>query len=124
MISSALFSKVVRWCRPDSVRAPEQFSVTCDCLQEALPILAEQLKGFGCDVLFANRWSGIGASEAGEFVFKYRSGRLTVTVTKDFGHFPRLMLIGGIKQTIGEANEIVRRAADARFETSQESAEA
>jgi len=126
MMFSALCSKVVDRLRPSRVRAPEPLTVTCDCLPEALPILAEQLKGFGSNVLFANCRSGIVASEAGELFFNYAHGRLSVTVTRDLGHFPRLMLIGGIKQTVGEANEIVRRAhAESRsFETAQESAEA
>ena len=126
MMVSALFGSFVRWLRPSSVRAPQPVTVTCDCLPEALPILVLQLRGFGADVVVAKDWSGIVFSEAGEFVFKHQDDRLTVTVTKDLGHFPQLMLIGGIKQTIAEANELVRRAhAESRsVETILESAQA
>ena len=123
----ALFRSFVDSLKSSRVRAPKQLlSVTHDCLPEALPILAEQLRAFGARVSFSNGWSGVVASEAGELFFKYRGGSLTVTVTKDLWHFPRLMLIGGMRQTIEEANEIVLRAhAESRsFEIAQESAEA
>ena len=84
-----------------------EVKVKCD--PRALPILAQQLRAFGARVEFQNGWSGIVASEAGEMFFRYADETLTVTVTKDQGHFARLLLIGGIKQTIEEANETIRR---------------
>lgn len=106
----ALLSKLDRWLSSDGVRANEALTVTCNCLPEALPIVAKELRAFGARVTFEDGWAGVVASEAGTLTFKYSDGRLFVTVKEDFGHFPRLLLIGGIKQTVSEANEIARRA--------------
>lgn len=106
----ALLSKLDSWLSLDGVRANDAITVTCNCLPESLPVIAKELQAFGARVLFEDGWSGIVASESGTLRFKYSAGLLVVTITEDFGHFPRLLLIGGIKQTVSEANETVRRA--------------
>lgn len=104
----ALLGKLDRWL--DGVRANDTVTVTCNCMPEALPIVAKELRAFGATVSFENGWAGIVTSEAGTLTFIYSDGLLRVTVKKDLGHFPRMLLIGGIKQTVSEANEVARRA--------------
>lgn len=106
----ALLGKFDRWLGSDGVRANEAVTVTCNCLPEALPIVAKELRAFGARVSFENSWAGVVASEAGTLAFQYLDGLLFVTIKEDLGHFPRMLLIGGIKQTVSEANEIARRA--------------
>jgi hypothetical protein len=76
---------------------------------EVLPILKRQLEGFGCKVRFLSGTHGIVESIAGELTFDYSGRVLTVSVTKEFGHFSPNLLIGGIKQMVSEAREIVQR---------------
>lgn len=106
----ALLGKFDRWLTSDGVRANEAVTVTCNCLPEALPIVAKELRAFGARVSFENGWAGVVASEAGTLAFRYSDGLLFVTIKEDLGHFPRMLLIGGIKQTVSEANEIAQRA--------------
>ena len=93
-----------------SVRAPQNLIVRCPCDPEALSIVAKDLRAFGARVTFDQQWAGLVLSEAGTLFFRYDNGFLTVTVVEDKGHFSRSLMIGGVKQTIEEANEIVRRA--------------
>ena len=72
--------------------------------------MAKDLRAFGARVTFDQQWAGLVLSEAGTLFFRYDDGFLTVTVVEDKGHFSRSLMIGGVKQTIEEANEIVRRA--------------
>jgi hypothetical protein len=44
-------------------------------------------------------------SEAGAGIFAHDGKRLTVTITRDNGHFSRLMIKGGLRQLVGEAIE-------------------
>ena len=107
---SALLRACARWLRTSSVRAPQNLIVTCPCEPEALSIVAKELRAFGARVTLEQQWAGFVMSEAGTLFFRYDNGFLTVTVVEDKGHFSRSLMIGGVKQTIEEANEIVRRA--------------
>ncbi len=44
-------------------------------------------------------------SAAGAGTFAHDGKRLTVTITRDNGHFSRLMIKGGLRQLVGEAVE-------------------
>ena len=76
---------------------------------EVLPILKSQLEQFGCKVRFLSETHGIVESIAGELTFDYSGRVLTVSVTKEFGHFSPQLLIGGIKQMVSEAREMTQR---------------
>jgi len=119
----ALLRSVMRWLDLPGVRAPGKTCIACECSPEAVPILAEQLRAFGARVEFDDSWSGIVVSESGTLFFSHGYGMLVVIVQEDFGHFPKALLIGGIKQTIEEANEIVRRAHAVKFQTPMSAAE-
>ncbi len=107
---SALLRSIVRWFGSSDVRAPQNLIVLCPCEPEALPIIAEQLRAFGARVTFDRQWAGLVMSESGTLFFRYNNHVLTVSVVEDLGHFTRALMIGGVKQTVEEANEIVRRA--------------
>lgn len=107
----ALFRSLVRGLFGSGVRAPrEHIVVMCSCHAEALPLIAQQLRAFGAKVTFERQWAGLVMSEAGTLFFRYDDHILTVSVVEDRGHFSRSLLIGGIKQTVEEANEMVRRS--------------
>jgi hypothetical protein len=109
----ALFSKIVRRQKPDGVRALIPLTVRCERVPvEALCLLAKQLEMFGADVVFDSNRSGVVMSAAGTMSFFHDDYTLTVTIVEDLGHFPRPMVIGGIKQTVYEAVELhnVQRA--------------
>jgi len=74
---------------------------------EALPVLADQLRGFGVRMWFYNSYSGFGESVAGRFSFLHWASTLTVIVTEDRKHFPTALLIGGIRQLVEEAAALV-----------------
>jgi hypothetical protein len=74
---------------------------------DALSVIADQLREFGVKVWFYNAYSGTGLSEAGQFTFCLWASELTVTVTEDKGHFPKALLIGGIRQLVEEAAAFV-----------------
>lgn len=78
---------------------------------EALPLMSAQLEQFGSRVVFEQPHSGTVESVAGCLKFKLESGALQVKVEKDHGHFPELMLIGGMRQFVEEAVEMVARKA-------------
>jgi hypothetical protein len=106
----ALLSTIKRRLKLEGVRANEQMKIECrNVPEEAMPLIAEQLRAFGARVTFSGGWSGVVASIAGKMQFAYDRGTLTVTVLENAGHFPQALLIGGIKQTVEEACEIVRR---------------
>jgi hypothetical protein len=106
----ALLSGVDYIVNVDGVRANGHMKIECKNVpEEALPVIADQLRAFGARVRFSDGWSGVVSSIAGKLLFGYESGTLTVTVIEDAGHFPQAMLIGGIKQTVEEACEIIRR---------------
>jgi hypothetical protein len=105
----ALFRSVVERFGDSNVRAPQNLLVTCPCDPEALPIIARELRSFGARVTFERQWAGLVMSEAGTLFFRYNEGTLTIAVVEDRGHFARNLMIGGIKQTVEEANEEARR---------------
>jgi hypothetical protein len=107
----ALFSKLVRRLRLSRVRALKPLVVHCHGVSvEALPVLKRQLEEFGARVHFESETTGRVDSVSGSLAFIHDRHALTVTVIEDRGHFPRALMIGGIRQTVAEAQEIVQRA--------------
>lgn len=103
----ALFSKMVRRLKLSRVRALKPLTVRCERVPiEAISILEKELKMFGADVVFGTHRSGVVMSPAGTMSFFHDAGTLWVTIVEDLGHFPRAMVIGGIKQTVYEAVEL------------------
>jgi hypothetical protein len=49
---------------------------------------------------------GLFHSVAGEGTFAYDGKNLTVTITRNDGHFSNLMIKGGLKQLVSEAREV------------------
>jgi len=81
----------------------------------AIPLLAGQLRDHGALVRFdeQNPGSGLVRHESGTFSFTHRADLvLSVTILHTAGHFPRLMLIGGIRQLVEEAIERLQAADD------------
>jgi hypothetical protein len=70
-----------------------------------LSILKKQLEEFGAFVHFETPTRGTVVSIAGQLAFEHKGRRLTILVTDDQGHFPKSLLIGGIKQMVSEARE-------------------
>jgi hypothetical protein len=76
----------------------------------ALPVLYRQLEGFGSRIILEGEGRGMCEHFSGKMRFEHLDGVLTVRVIEDAGHFPRFMVLGGIRQTILEAVEIAERA--------------
>jgi hypothetical protein len=78
---------------------------------EVLPIVADYVRGFGVDVLFGEgKLRGAVRCVSGSAVFEHNGkedggGVLSVTVLRNEGHFTERMLIGGLRQLVGEAVE-------------------
>jgi hypothetical protein len=91
---------------------PEALRVNvADFPLDALPLLVADLSSFGAEIEFeVDRCSGVCITEAGRMKFRHDREGLTVEVIEDRGHFPRSMVIGGIRQTIQEAAERFRRS--------------
>jgi len=87
-------------------------SITCEPVPPAvLPILARQLRRFGARVEFESERAGVVKHLSGKLRFEHNgSARLHVAVIEECGHFPKSMLIGGIRQTVQEAVELARKA--------------
>jgi hypothetical protein len=75
----------------------------------ALPILYRQLEGFGSRILLESEGRGVCESVSGTMRFDHEGDVLTVRVVKDAGHFPRFLILGGIRQTILEAVELANK---------------
>jgi hypothetical protein len=75
---------------------------------QVLPVLKGQLEAFGAKVHFETPSSGHVDSIAGRLRFSHHGEILTVEVVQEHGHFPGAMLIGGMRQTVEEACELVR----------------
>lgn len=75
----------------------------------ALPILYQQLEGFGSTILLEDNSKGVCEHMSGTMRFEHVGDVLTVRVIKDNGHFPRLLILGGIRQTILEAVELANK---------------
>lgn len=71
----------------------------------ALPKLAEQLRSFGAEVRFHDETHGEVEHLSGVIEFEHRDEVLYLRVTKHAGHFPRLLLIGGMRQLVYETVE-------------------
>ena len=80
--------------------------------KEAVYLCAKQLTNFGCEVLFDTEFEDYLAGDvnsiSGRIKFTWQREELTVNVVKNMGHFPELLLLGGIKQLVDEACEDVR----------------
>lgn len=76
----------------------------------AVQVLASQLEAVGMVVTFDTLSLNAGSAHgiAGSLKFSHDGEHLTVTVTKDEGHFPRRMLLGGILQMVSEAVEATK----------------
>jgi hypothetical protein len=81
----------------------------------AIPALAEELRGYGAQVDFLDDRSGFCSHSAGLMQFEHTGGVLIVRVLKSRGHFPRLLIIGGIRQTVQEAGERFQQKVQAAF---------
>lgn len=75
----------------------------------ALPVLYRQLEGFGSRILLDGEGRGVCENIAGTMRFDLVDDVLTVRVIEDGGHFPRFMILGGIRQTILEAVELANK---------------
>jgi hypothetical protein len=89
-------------------------SIVVDCpnvTRAILPLLATQLESHGAHITFDTPASGIVQTVSGRMTFTHDdiASVLRVTVVDDAGHFPRMLLIGGIKQMVAEAVEAVTR---------------
>ena len=80
----------------------------------AIPILVEQLESYGARFTYAGNSAegSVCEHDSGVFRFRHEQNRLTVQLLMDFGHFPQSLLIGGIRQTVEEAVELVERGFD------------
>lgn len=79
---------------------------------EALPLMGQQLEQFGAAVTFDEPHAGFIESVAGSLRFRLdKGGALKVKLENNPGHFPPLMLIGGMRQFVEEAVEMVARKA-------------
>jgi len=84
---------------PTSPRRP---TVSVEGVSPAvISLLQKQLREFGATVTDDRV-----ISVSGEMTFRMVGSTLEVFVEKDFGHFPRMLLIGGIRQMIQEAMEL------------------
>ena len=80
---------------------------------ETIGPLTIELRRYGARVHFKdqNRLSGHIVHHSGKVDFEHNGiDRLTCKVAVDAGHFPGMLLIGGMKQMIEEAAEETRRA--------------
>ena len=71
----------------------------------AVDVLITELEKHGVKFAMVNAYRGAAMSEAGTALFSWEDEVLTVTVTRNEGHFSERMLRGGLKQLVGEAVE-------------------
>ncbi len=69
----------------------------------AVELLKTQLRTFGATV-DDNRVLSV----SGEMEFQLEGSTLKVSVIQDRGHFPQMMLVGGIRQMVQEAVELAQ----------------
>jgi hypothetical protein len=77
----------------------------------AVPVMLEQLEAFGARITrpeHRSQW-GICDHVCGTLHFRHEAGTLIVRVVDDRGHFPAMLLKGGIHQLVEEAVELVSR---------------
>lgn len=76
----------------------------------SLPTVAAELRKFGANVVFETACTGFVESISGRVRFEHDgSSNLSVFLLLDRLHFPRRLLIGGIRQTVNEAVEVYAR---------------
>jgi hypothetical protein len=81
-------------------------SVECKGVpRAALAKMADQLRAFGAEVKFHDEAHGEVTHLSGVIEFEHADDVLHLRVTKHAGHFPRLMLIGGMRQLVYETVE-------------------
>lgn len=79
------------------------------CPLSALPAIAAELRKFGCHVHFITETFGSVQHSAGKLHWEHDGEYLHVTIVENHGHFPRRLLIGGIRQMVEEAVEAMPR---------------
>ena len=73
----------------------------------SLSTVADELRQYGAHVVFETRCTGYVESIAGRVNFIHDGqSTLMIFLVLDRGHFPRALLIGGIRQTVSEAVEL------------------
>jgi hypothetical protein len=81
---------------------------------KALPMLARTLEEYGAKVAFESETKGMVEHDAGRLSFEHSGVILTVVVEHNAGHFPTMLLVGGVKQLVSETVELLlRRRAQA-----------
>jgi hypothetical protein len=79
---------------------------------EVLDEIAWELEQYGCNVAFEEgRRRGHMSCPAGAVQFDHANGNLTVVILLDKGHFPKGMLVGGMRQLVEEAVERFQQKA-------------
>lgn len=73
----------------------------------ALPLLISQMESYGARCTVDSDGSGTLEHSSGSLCFEHRGNALVVWVTKNSGHFPDRLIVGGIRQAIEEAVELV-----------------
>jgi hypothetical protein len=81
--------------------------ITLDCPIQALPKVAEYMRDIGALVVFDSPSSGHGTVISGSFEFRHDGEFLKVWITEDQCHFPKRMLVGGLRQLVSEAVEAI-----------------
>lgn len=79
---------------------------------EALDEIAWELEQYGCNVAFEEGGRrGHVSCPAGAVQFDHAEGNLTVVILLDKGHFPKGMLVGGMRQLVEEGVERFQKRA-------------
>jgi len=78
----------------------------CPVPVRTLNILAEELRKYGCVVVFETPFKGTVKHISGEISFNHDSyASIIVTLDVNASHFPHTLLVGGIRQMIEETAE-------------------
>jgi hypothetical protein len=79
--------------------------ISIACPLSALPSIAADLRKFGVRVVFDDQTCTSGRLDhlAGALNFSHDGKSLKVEIAENNGHFPDLLLIGGIRQFVEEA---------------------
>jgi hypothetical protein len=77
---------------------------------EAVLVLARQLEALGARVAFEAELAGVCHHPSGTMRFTHVGDMLLIEVLDHKGHFPDKMVIGGIRQMIEEAVQMVKRS--------------
>jgi len=74
------------------------------CPLRALPAIGAEVAKFA-HVVFENASSGFVTSISGRLKFTHDGESLQITILENHGHFPRAMLVGGMRQVVEEVVE-------------------